>query len=89
MDLAIREAVISRLGDASDKFFELLERAEKLAAKANANTPDYEEFFNLIGEINDYLASYGFTLIVTVIVKERGCGIRLSMRDNAPTHTIQ
>lgn len=89
MDSAMREAVISRLGDASDKFFELLKQAEELAAKVAVDTPECEEFFNRIAEINDYLASYGFTLTITVIFQEKGCGIRFSMRDNAPTHTIQ
>ena len=89
MDAIMRKAVISRLGDASDKLFELLKRAEELAAKVAANTPECDDFFNLIAETNHYLASYGFTLIVTVIFQEKGCGMRLDMRDNAPTDTIQ
>ena len=89
MDSAMREAVISRLGDASGKCFELLERAEALAAKVMPNTSEYDDFFNLIGEINNYLASYGFALVVIVVLQEEGCRIRLSMRDNAPTDTLQ
>lgn len=89
MDSKMKENVIARLGDASDKFFVLLERAVKLAATAAPDTQEHEDFFNLIGEINDYLAAYGFTLIVIVIPQEDGCRIRLGMRDNAPTTTLQ
>ena len=89
MSATLKDVVISKLGDASAKLLVLADRAEQLAPMVAPNTPECDEFFDIIGQMNSYLAEYGFQLIITIILKGKESTLRLAIRDTAPTQIKQ